>query len=178
MPILIKTISARPWSAFAFIFLCLSLGLSGLAAYASDEQNGGTETAEITPATTAVADRSTLTTAPALKSAASAVTEPSLWRLLLALLFVLAMIFVAAWLIRRSPLRNMHGAIKVVSSLSLGAREKLVLVQVGDQQMLLGVTPSQINLLQALPQPVLAEAVSAPPKFADALALVLKGNRS
>lgn len=47
------------------------------------------------------------------------------------------------------------GGMKVVSSLSLGLKEKLVLVQVGDQQVLLGVTPSQISRIEQYATPVL-----------------------
>lgn len=38
---------------------------------------------------------------------------------------------------------------KVVSSLPLGMKEKLVLVQVGDQQILIGVTPNSIGKIES-----------------------------
>lgn len=39
---------------------------------------------------------------------------------------------------------------KVISALSLGMREKLILVQVGEKQLLLGVTPGRIDNLLVL----------------------------
>lgn len=41
------------------------------------------------------------------------------------------------------------GGMKVVSSLALGMKEKLVLVQVGEQQLLLGVTPTNISRIES-----------------------------
>lgn len=45
---------------------------------------------------------------------------------------------------------------KVVSSLPLGMKEKLVLVQVGEQQVLLGVTPTTISRIEQFNEPILA----------------------
>ncbi len=44
---------------------------------------------------------------------------------------------------------------KVVSSLPLGIKEKLVLVQVGEQQVLLGVTQHNISRIENFSHPVL-----------------------
>lgn len=38
---------------------------------------------------------------------------------------------------------------KIISSLPLGMKEKLVLVQVGEQQILIGVTPSSISRIES-----------------------------
>ena len=49
----------------------------------------------------------------------------------------------------------MHGKnLSVLASLALGPRERIVLVRVGDQQLLLGVTPQSISSLQPLDAPV------------------------
>ena len=39
---------------------------------------------------------------------------------------------------------------KIIACLSLGAREKAVLLQVGEQQILLGVTPQHVQTLHIL----------------------------
>ena len=76
--------------------------------------------------------------------------------LLLGLLFVLAIIVGCAWLIKR--MGGISGAntntIKVLSVTSVGSRERLALVDVGGQQLLLGVTPQQINTLHTFAEPV------------------------
>jgi flagellar protein FliO/FliZ len=74
----------------------------------------------------------------------------------LALLLVLALIFALAWLLRR--LRGMGSrvgdAIDVIAQVPLGQKERAVLLKVGATQILLGVTPAQINALYVLPQPL------------------------
>ena len=63
----------------------------------------------------------------------------------LSLVLVLAAVFAAAWVVRR--LRGFGkfgaGAIEIVADIALGAKERAVLVQVGKQQLLLGVTPGR-----------------------------------
>jgi flagellar protein FliO/FliZ len=44
--------------------------------------------------------------------------------------------------------------LKVVTSLNLGSKERLVVVQVGKKQLLLGVTGQQINILDTLAEPI------------------------
>ncbi len=69
---------------------------------------------------------------------------------------VLALIFAAAWLLKRFTQlpggRQQH--IQIISAMAVGRQEKLLLVQVGQQQMLIGVTSAKITLLQTLAEPV------------------------
>ena len=86
----------------------------------------------------------------------------------LALLFVLAAIFGVAWFLRR--LRGIAGgaeSLQVIAQVALGARERAVVVQVGTQQVLLGVAPGRVNLLQVLPE----GALPAPQAVAPSLAV-------
>ena len=71
---------------------------------------------------------------------------------ILALLLVLALFALFAWLLRKSGNLTLIGKnqLSVVTGLSLGVREKLVLVNVGDKQLLLGVTPGRIDKLLEL----------------------------
>ncbi len=68
----------------------------------------------------------------------------------IALVIVLCLFFTCVWLVRKTgalPIQTKDN-LKIVSALSLGVREKLILVQVGEKQLLLGVTPNRIeNLL-------------------------------
>jgi flagellar protein FliO/FliZ len=83
----------------------------------------------------------------------------SLLRVVLGLALVLALVFAAAWLMRR--LRAIQGAgtdgITVLAQTSLGARERVILVQVGGQKLLLGAGPGNVRTLLVLP----AEAPAA-----------------
>lgn len=75
------------------------------------------------------------------------------------LMLVIAAIFTITWVIRRVPGMQAtgHGAIRIVDALHVGSRDKILLVQVGDQQMLVGVTAQAINTLHVLSEPVIRE---------------------
>ena len=68
------------------------------------------------------------------------------------LLLILAIIAVLAWLVRRTGQFNSaaNGEMKIIAGLSLGSREKAILLQVGEQQILVGVTPQHIQTLHIL----------------------------
>jgi len=93
-------------------------------------------------------------------------------KLLLGLLLVIGLIFLLAWLLRRMQQLNPRGnqAIKLISSHALGPRERLVLVQVGSEQVLLGLSAGRITPLHVLEEPVhLPDAEPANPEFAQRL---------
>ncbi len=75
--------------------------------------------------------------------------------ILLSLLMVLAVIIISALILKRFNLiQSNHSELKIVTSLPLSTKEKLVVVQVGKKQLLLGVTAQQINLLESLNEPL------------------------
>ena len=80
----------------------------------------------------------------------------------LGLVAVIAVIYGCAWIIRRmNGMTGMNNnAIKVVSVMAIGARERIALIEVGGQQILLGITPSAIRTLHVFDEPVV-EAGSA-----------------
>lgn len=79
---------------------------------------------------------------------------------LIGLLVVLALIFALAYCLKKFNLNPMGsmGPMRVVASLSLGTREKVVLIELGDQQMLLGVAPGRVNTLHVFDQPIQVNA--------------------
>jgi len=75
--------------------------------------------------------------------------------MILSLLMVLALIFISAIVLKRFNLtQQSSNQLKVIASLSLGAKEKVVVVQIGDQQLVLGVCSQQISLLKNLENPI------------------------
>lgn len=91
-------------------------------------------------------------TAAASKQAGKIVSSADVMQWLLALLLVLAVFFLAVWLLKKSgslALIN-NRQLGIVAGLSLGMREKLVLVRVGEKQLLLGVTAGRIDKLLEL----------------------------
>lgn len=70
----------------------------------------------------------------------------------LALLLVLSIFFSLIWLVRKTGNLGFipKNQLSVVAGLSLGMREKLVLVKVGEKQLLLGISAGRIDKLLEL----------------------------
>ena len=68
------------------------------------------------------------------------------------LLIVLSVFFLCVWGVRKLTGLTVSGAekIRVVGGLSLGLREKVMVLQVGKKQLVLGVTPGRIETLHVL----------------------------
>ncbi len=88
----------------------------------------------------------------------SAPTNPmiALLKMIAALFVVLSVLWGASKLVRRfqSPLLQGKSGLRIVSSYQLGHREKLMVIQVGDEQLLLGVCATQIAKLHVLPKAI------------------------
>ena len=79
----------------------------------------------------------------------SVVSGGELLRIALGLLAVIALIILLSWIIKRinhSGLK-LGGQFEIIGAMTLGAREKLLLVKVGERYLLLGLAQSSINLL-------------------------------
>ncbi|MBE0493854.1 MAG: flagellar biosynthetic protein FliO [Thiomicrospira sp.] len=79
-----------------------------------------------------------------------------LGQIMVSLLLVLAIIFVGAWLVRRYGRFSAvaDGQLRVLGMLSVGQKERIMLLQVGRQQLLVGVTSSRITTLHTLDEPI------------------------
>lgn len=75
--------------------------------------------------------------------------------MIFSLLVVLVIIIFSALLLKRfQGGKALSQDLKLVTSLHLGTKEKVVVIQSGDQQWLLGVTSQQINVLAELDEPI------------------------
>lgn len=92
----------------------------------------------------------------AVPATPSPLSGPSLLGSLLALILVLGLILGLAWLLRRLPGHGQSagGGLRAIASLSIGAKERLLVVEVGGEQLLIGVSPGGVSLLHKLPQPL------------------------
>ena len=79
-----------------------------------------------------------------------------------ALFLVMAAIGAVAWILRLQQRQagTSQPFLKVVASLGLGPRERLLIVESGESWLLLGVTGQSIQLLQSMPR----QAVPASPQ--------------
>lgn len=74
----------------------------------------------------------------------------------LGLIVVLSAVVALVWILRRFNRfqSSIGGTLKTLGGLSLGGRERIILVQVGDTQLLLGVAPGRIQTLYVLDKPL------------------------
>ncbi|GBG12570.1 flagellar protein FliO/FliZ [Novimethylophilus kurashikiensis] len=86
-------------------------------------------------------------------------------QMLLGLGIVLAAIAGTAWLLRRMAPGQVGGAgnLRVVAGVAVGPKERVVLVDVGETRLVLGVATGQVNLLHQMPRPDDADQASAYP---------------
>jgi flagellar protein FliO/FliZ len=87
----------------------------------------------------------------------------SMGQVTLALVIVLAVLFAAAWGMRRFNLFNRTGqtALSVVQGINLGPKERAVLINVQGRKLLLGVAPGCVNLLLELPADLTGDSTNA-----------------
>ena len=80
----------------------------------------------------------------------------ALLRLTFALAVVLAAIIGLAWLLRRVARfnRSADGQLRILGGLAVGNRERIVLVQAGKTQLLVGVAPGRVQVLHVLDEPI------------------------
>lgn len=78
----------------------------------------------------------------------------SIWKVVISLIFVIAFIPACLWLMKRFQFAQMklgQSDIKIVNVQSLGAKEKLMLVEVEGERLLIGVTAHSISHLRSFP---------------------------
>jgi len=70
------------------------------------------------------------------------------------LIGIIALIFVLSWFFRRFGKQALtgKGMVTVIGGVSLGPRERAVLLQVGETRLLVGVAPGQVRMLHLLGQ--------------------------
>ncbi len=89
---------------------------------------------------------------------AAAFTPPSvlgpgsLFQVIFSLALVLVLVMLAAWLMKRAqiPKQGQGPQLKLISSLAVGQRERVVVVEFQDTWIVLGVAPGRVNAVQTL----------------------------
>jgi flagellar protein FliO/FliZ len=69
------------------------------------------------------------------------------------LLVVIGLVFACAWLARRFGLQpgNRGGLVKTIGGASLGGKERVAVVEIGDTWLVLGAAPGNVRLLHTMP---------------------------
>ena len=109
-------------------------------------------TAPAPAATPSVAPNTVPNTPPVTMPSAS--PTGSLLQTLFALIVVLGALAALAWFLKRYGPRagGANANVKVVGSLNLGGRERLLVVEVGNQWIVVGASPGRVNGLATMPK--------------------------
>jgi flagellar protein FliO/FliZ len=107
---------------------------------------------------------------------ASPLSVGSLTQLTLSLVAIVALILAIGWVLKRLKLAAPRGSgdIAVLDELSVGPRERIVLVRVGDSQVLVGVGTGGIVPLSPLANPIVLQTNARAPAFAERLRDMMK----
>ncbi len=78
----------------------------------------------------------------------------SLWQLFFGLALVLALVVGSLWVLKKlvTPRGESAGLLRVVAGTAVGARERVVIVEVGSTWLVLGVAPGHVSALAEVPR--------------------------
>lgn len=107
---------------------------------------------------------------------ASPLSVSSLAQLTLSLIAIVALIIAISWILKRFKLGNprSRGEIAVIDELAVGPRERIILLSVGDAQVLVGVGAGGVVALSPLGTRITLSHNAPAPPFADRLREFLK----
>ncbi len=108
---------------------------------------------------------------------AAPLSVSSLAQLTLSLVAVVALIFAISWALKRLKLAGPRGRgeIAVLDELTVGPRDRIMLIRVGESQVLVGVGAAGMVGLTPLPTPIVLHAtMPGAPAFADRLRDLMK----
>ena len=106
----------------------------------------------------------------------SGVSSVYLLKLFLALVFVLLIFLVLAKVVRQMngvTGSASSGPLSIIASLSVGSRERIVILKVGEEQLLVGISPAGIVKLHNLDEAIEAEGLPLSNSFKSQLNSIL-----
>jgi flagellar protein FliO/FliZ len=94
------------------------------------------------------------TPASAVAASSGPASAGSLLQVLFGLVIVLGLMAACAWMLRRFSAAKTSGGttIRIVGGVSVGTRERVMVVEVGDQWIVVGVAPGQVRALSTMPK--------------------------
>ncbi|MFA0086124.1 flagellar biosynthetic protein FliO [Vibrio sp. 10N.261.51.F12] len=92
-----------------------------------------------------------------------------------ALVLVIVVILGLAWLLKRMKVPSMMNqqGLKIVRQIPVGTKERIAIVEAGEEQFLVGITAQSIQLISKLDTPLTQEE-NAQPAFAAQLSKLMK----
>jgi flagellar protein FliO/FliZ len=112
----------------------------------------------------------------AMAQPASPLSVGSLAQLTLSLIAIVALILAISWALKRLKLAGPRGSgeIAVLDELNVGPRERIVLVRVGESQILVGIGAGGLVPLTPLAVPIVLKGGTPAPPFAERLRDMMK----
>ncbi len=99
----------------------------------------------------------------------SLIVADSMAKMITGLLLVLGIIIVGTWMLKRfsiiPTISSSH--LKIVAATGVGQRERVVIVEVGETWLVLGVAPGQVTRLHTMEKSLLETAGKAPKRNAS-----------
>lgn len=181
-----KSISCRKWlSIFRVQMLLLLLCISTPFSQTHAQGNAAAVAASSAPASVTNQTTSAASVTPFYEKTGTSQTATApkigggahLLNVTLGLLAIIGLIFALSLFVKRFGTGSFagNGQLKILSSLPLGTRERIVLVDVAGQQLLLGITPTAINTLHVFAEPVVVNnQTAAPSDFSQKLMAILQ----
>ena len=86
---------------------------------------------------------------------APGVSGSAILQMLFGLLLIIGLLFAGAYLLRKlngGRSFGQSGPMRIVGGLMISARERIVLLEVGDEWIVVGIVPGQIKTLHTLPK--------------------------
>jgi flagellar protein FliO/FliZ len=104
---------------------------------------------------------------PTFATVTKSTSTPDFLRMVMSLLVVLGVIFLLAFVVKKLKITpNSQKYIRSVASLSVGQKERVVVIEVNEEQFMIGVTAHSVNLLHKLEQPIHVDKKSESDKAA------------
>ena len=87
-------------------------------------------------------------------SAAAPTSPAGMLQVMVGLILVLGVLVVIAWGVKKAGVgKQAHGgAIKIVGGIHVGNRERIMVIEVADEWIVVGVTPTSITALSTMPR--------------------------
>ncbi len=107
---------------------------------------------------------------------ASPLSVSSLSQLSLSLIAIVLLILAISWVMKRLKVAGARGSggMTVLDELSVGPRDRIVLIRVGESQVLVGVSAAGVTPLTPLATPIVLKGGTPAPAFAERLRELMK----
>lgn len=112
----------------------------------------------------------------AIAQPVSPLSVGSLTQLTLSLVAIVALILAIGWVVKRFKLAAPRGSLDsaVLEELKVGPRERIVLIRIGDAQVLVGIGAGGLVPLTPLGAPIVLKTSPAAPAFAERMRELMK----